>query len=93
MSNTITLHTADGKPLELEPVAMLCLGADEYAVLAPVGQESGQKQAYVFSVTKGADGEASLRIVTDPDVLNAVFREYCALEQRKFAAKREGTVS
>lgn len=93
MNNTITLHTADGKPLQLEPVAMLRLGTDEYAVLAPIGQESGQKQAYVFSVTKGVDGEASLRIVTDPDVLNAVFQEYCALEQKKFSDKREGTVS
>lgn len=94
MNDTVTLLSADGKELRFEQVAGIRLGARQYAVLSPADEVPGvqKNQALVFAVDPGDPQRASLRLVTDPAVIEAVFREYSAIMQKEFE-KRSSEVS
>lgn len=86
MSDTVTLLSADGKELRFEQVAGIQLGTQQYAVLSPVEEIPGiqKNQALIFAVDSGDPRRASLRLVTDPAVIEAVFQEYSAIMQKEF---------
>ena len=94
MNDTVTLLSADGKELRFEQVAGIRLGARQYAVLSPADEVLGvqKNQALVFAVDSGDPQRASLRLVTDPAVIEVVFREYSAIMQKEFE-KRSSEVS
>lgn len=94
MNDTVTLLSADGKELRFEQVAGIRLGARQYAVLSPADEVPGvqKNQALVFAVDSGDPQRASLRLVTDPAVIEVVFREYSAIMQKEFE-KRSSEVS
>lgn len=94
MNDTVALLSADGKKLHFEQVAGIRLGAQQYAVLSPADEVPGvqKNQALVFAVDSGDAQRAALRLVTDPAVIEAVFREYSAIMQKEFE-KRSSEVS
>ena len=74
----ITLMTADGEEVNFIEVAGIAYKGKFYAILAPEEPLEGMDddEALVFEVTRGANDEDSFSIVTDDDILDAVFAEY-----------------
>lgn len=85
----ISLFDAQGGEHKFQQVAGIKLGTQRYAVLAPLDEVPGLRkdQALVFSIADGGEDKATLSIVTDGDVIEAVFQEYHALMERKFEEK------
>ncbi|MBQ9370423.1 MAG: DUF1292 domain-containing protein [Clostridia bacterium] len=74
----ITLVSASGEEIDFIEVAGIAHDGKFYAILAPEEPLEGMDddEALVFEVTRGATGEDSYNIVTDDDILDAVFAEY-----------------
>ena len=74
----ITLVSASGEEIDFIEVAGIAHDGKFYAILAPEEPLEGMDddEALVFEVTRGANGEDSYNIVTDDDILDAVFAEY-----------------
>ena len=74
----ITLTTADGEEINFIEVAGIAYNGKFYSSLAREEPLEGMDddEALVFEVTRGANDEDSFSIVTDDDILDAVFAEY-----------------
>lgn len=74
----ITLTTADGEEVDFIEVAGIEHKNDFYVILQPVEllDGMGEDEALVFKVTKGDGDEDKFEIVTDEEIIDAVFAEY-----------------
>lgn len=75
---TVSLFSADGKEMKFKKVASVPMDGSMYVVLAPMEAIPGMadNQALVFQVTKKADGQAALNIVTEPAIVYQVYETY-----------------
>ena len=77
----VTLSTADGQEVKLLEIAGIAHRGRFYAILKPIEPKDlfpqlGEDEALVFEVTRG-EGERDLfAIVTDDEIIEAVFAEY-----------------
>ncbi len=74
----VTLLSADGEEVDFVEIAGIAHKGKFYAILQPVELLDGMDddEALVFEVSRGRDGEDSFNIVTDDDIIDAVFKEY-----------------
>ena len=74
----VTLTTADGEEVDFVEIAGIAYKGNFYAILQPVELLDGMEEdeALVFSVKRGINGEDNFEIVTDDDIIDAVFAEY-----------------
>ena len=74
----ITLTTGDGEEVDFVEIAGIAYKGNFYAILQPVELLEGmdEDEALVFKVERGAGDEDNFQIVTDDDIINAVFDEY-----------------
>lgn len=74
----VTLTTADGEEVDFVEIAGIAYKGNFYAILQPVEllDGMGEDEALVFSVIRGINGEDNFEIVTDDDIIDAVFAEY-----------------
>lgn len=74
----VTLLSADGEEVDFVEIAGIALDGKFYAVLQPVELLEGMEEdeALVFEVGRNADGSDNFTIVTDDDIIDAVFEEY-----------------
>jgi hypothetical protein len=79
----VTLQTADGEEVDFVEIAGIAYEGNFYAILQPVELLEGmdEDEALVFLVERGEDGEDKFSIVTDDDIMDAVFAEYDRLWQ------------
>ena len=74
----VTLLSADGEEIDFTEIAGIAYKGKFYAILQPVELIDGMEddEALVFEVTRGDDDEDKFNIVTDDDIIDAVFEEY-----------------
>ena len=74
----ITLTSADGEEIDFVEIAGIAHNGSFYAILQPVELLEGMDddEALVFEVVRGAGGEDNFEIVTDDDIIEAVFAKY-----------------
>ena len=74
----VTLLSADGEEIDFTDIAGIAYKGKFYAILQPVELIDGMEddEALVFEVTRGDDDEDKFNIVTDDDIIDAVFEEY-----------------
>ena len=79
----VTLQTADGEEVDFVEIAGIAYEGNFYAILQPVELLEGmdEDEALVFLVERGENGEDKFSIVTDDDIMDAVFAEYDRLWQ------------
>ena len=78
MDEYITLMTGDGEELQFEELATIFFNTKDYAILKPVRPIEGMEdeEAFVFRYHKRKDGKKVYDIVTDEQIIEAVFDEY-----------------
>lgn len=76
-TDNIVLYNEEGESIEFEQIALIPLDGDTFVILHPVDQLEGmnEDEALVFGI-ENVDGEDTLVIVEDEDVVDAVFEEY-----------------
>ena len=76
-TDNIILYNEEGEAVEFEQIALIPLDSSDFAILRPVValEGMGEDEALVFGIEE-VDGEETLVIVEDDDVVDAVFEEY-----------------
>ena len=76
--DVITLLTANGTEVRFIEIAGIAYKGGFYAILKPQDpiEGLGEDEALVFRVATGPDGEDRFDIVTDDEIITAVFAEY-----------------
>lgn len=76
--DVVTLTAANGEEIDLVEIAGIKYRGNFYAILQPIELLEGMEEdeALVFKVTRGADNEDKFEIVTDDNIIDAVFAEY-----------------
>lgn len=79
-TDPIVLYDEDGEAISFDQVALICLGNQDFAILAPCEPMEGmaEDEALVFSITQVGEEEV-LEVVTDDEVVDQVFEEYYRL--------------
>ena len=81
-TDNIVMYDEEGEALEFEQIAVLPLDGELYAILRPIDpefeEEMDEDEALVFKVEE-VDGEDTLVLVEDDDVVDAVFEEFYAM--------------
>ena len=81
-TDNIVMYDEEGEALEFEQIAVLPLDGELYAILRPIDpefeEEMDEDEALVFKVEE-VDGEDTLALVEDDDVVDAVFEEFYAM--------------
>ena len=87
-NDLIALEDRDGNELAYEIMDVVPFLGKEYAVLFPVDDESDEPELVILELMAGADDEEEeLRVVDDPNVLDAVFKLF---REREKEAERDG---
>lgn len=76
-SDNITLFNERDEEVEFEQIALIPLDENVYAILKPVKPIEGvaDDEAFTFEIAE-EDGEESLRLVEDDEIIDRVFAEY-----------------
>ncbi len=74
----VTMYTASGEQLDFSVIAYIPLNEKTYFIMQPIMllQGMGQDEAFVFECEQVAPDEAHYTIITDEDIIDAVFAEY-----------------
>ena len=74
----VTLLSATGEEIDFVEIAGIAHKGNFYAILQPVELLEGMAddEAFVFKVTRNADGEDKFELELDDDIIDAVFAEY-----------------
>lgn len=78
MDNIIVLLDEDGQEIEFEHLDSILYQGDTYLVLLPVVSDYDEEndQVAIFKAERDENGEDTLVVVEDEDVLDAVFEEF-----------------
>ena len=78
--DNIVIYNEAGDPVEFEQIALIPMEEKIHAILKPVTPLPGIRpdEALVFCIDE-IDGEECLTLVTEEDVMDAVFEEYYKL--------------
>ena len=74
----ITLYSPDGEAIEFVEIAGIAHKGEFYVILQPVVLPEGMEEdeALVFQVTNTEGDESNYTIVTDEEIIDAVFKSY-----------------
>ena len=74
----VSMYTASGEQIDFAVIAYIPLEDKTYYIMQPVMllQGMGQDEALVFECEQFSEDEAHYTIVTDGDIIDAVFAEY-----------------
>ena len=77
-NDIVTLLSKDGEEIDFTQIAGINYKGKFYAILQPVELLEGMDddEALVFNVKRNWKGEDSFEIVTDDEIIDAVFKEY-----------------
>ena len=77
----ITLYNQWNEPVEFEQIAVIPYEEKVYAILQPVIMPPGANpdEALVFLLNELEDGEITIDLVKEEDIIDAIFDEYYAL--------------
>ena len=74
----VTMFTASGEQIDFAVIAYIPLEDKTYYIMQPIMllQGMGEDEALVFECEQVSEDEAHYTIVTDEDIIDAVFLEY-----------------
>ena len=77
-NDLIRLYDEDGEETVFRQVAVTSIEDAVYAILKPEEpfEGLGEDEALVFALEKNDSGDASLLLVSDSDIIDAVFEDY-----------------
>ena len=88
-NDNVTLYNEHGEPVEFEQIAIIPIEDNVYFILRPVTKIEGvgEDEGLVFVVEKNDDGSELMSLITDADIIDAVFDIYDSLVEE---AERNG---
>ena len=86
-ADTILLYNQNGEPVSFEQIAVIPIDGVVYFIMRPVVpmEGVGEDEGLVFTVCKDERGEETIDLVTDMDVIDAVFDVYDRLIAEELA--------
>ena len=80
-NDLIRLYDEDGNPTVFRQVSVTSIEGAVYAILKPeeAFEGLGEDEALVFALEENDSGDVSLLLVSDGDIIDAVFEDYYKL--------------
>ena len=77
-SDNIVLYNDQDEPIEFEQIAVIPGGERTFVILQPVEKFEGlgEDEAFAFEIVEDEDGNTSLQLVEDDDLIDWIFNEY-----------------